>query len=137
VQVPQELHHNKTKQFKQTEHALIGKLYFSRKHNCRMHECKCDLNTFGASVQNICTLKALDETLFFTTLQQNNLPDYWTRKLYKPSKDLASLLVCIEKNGKVLDFSFFSSNFFSMQTRRLAASFASLNSSLAQSACEL
>jgi len=36
-----------------------------------------------------------------------NLPADWARELFKPTKDVASLLVCIEKNCKVLDLGFF------------------------------
>jgi len=40
------------------------------------------------------------------TLQLSNLPASCARKLFKPSKDAASLLDYIEKNWKVLDVRF-------------------------------
>jgi len=39
---------------------------------------------------------------FRATLQLHNSPGNWARELFKPSKDVASLLDCAEKNGKFL-----------------------------------
>jgi len=68
------------------------------------------INTFVADVQYIRTSKShIEHTLscyFHATLQLHNPPGGWVRKLFKPSKDVVSLLDGIEKNLGVLDFAF-------------------------------
>jgi len=75
------------------------------------------LNMFVASVQDTSTSKSRIEHVvlcyFPTTLQLHNSPGDCARKLFKCSKDVASLKVCIEKNWQVLDFSFFVSDVIS------------------------
>ena len=73
----------------------------------------CFLNTFTAGVQNICTLKPHMSCYFHVTLQLRNSPANCARELFKPWKYVASLLVCIFLNWKVLDFSFFVSDVIS------------------------
>jgi len=52
------------------------------------------------------TLKTNMRHLKTITLQHHNLFADYTRELFKRSKDAASLLVCILKNWKDLDFRF-------------------------------
>jgi len=61
------------------------------------------LNTARATVlAELCT--------HITTSQLHNPLSDCAREQFKPSKDIASLLDCVEKNWKVLDFKFFVGN---------------------------
>jgi len=53
------------------------------------------------------TLKSRNELLFLAILQLYSLPVDCARELFKPWKDVASLLDSIEKIEKFLKFSFF------------------------------
>ena len=68
------------------------------------------INTFGPSAWFICTLKSCSKQAlsryFCATSQLHNSPGDFARELFKPSKVVASLPACIEKNWKVLDFIF-------------------------------
>jgi len=65
---------------------------------------------FAAGVQDSCTSKSHIEHVvlhyFLTTLQLHNSPGDCAKELFKHSKDVESLLVCNEKNKKVLEFFF-------------------------------
>ena len=62
-------------------------------------------NTFSVGVRNICTSKSHIELPFLcyfpTTLQLHNSPCDGAGELFKPSKDVANLLDCTEKIGKL------------------------------------
>ena len=64
-------------------------------------------NTLGLGIRYTHTLKSRIWHYFHATLQLHNVPDDWAWELFKPSKDAASLLVCILFNLKVLGFRFF------------------------------
>jgi len=65
---------------------------------------KENIHTLAVGVRIICTLKACISNYLLTTLRLHDLPGNWARELFKTLKDATSLLVCIEKNWKVLDF---------------------------------